>query len=135
MGEFHAVLVALRHAHIFGRAVAFSGSYEPWDWHGWGDSDTDTYLTDPMQFLPRTYGGHLEHLRARLYLTLVVGSGQWEDSTGCNASSPATRRASWARNRFPHEMHIWGSEWPHDWPSWRAQARGVYHAAVGLERD
>ena len=89
MGAFHAVLFALRHAHVFSRAVAFSGAYEPWNWHAWGDSDQDTYLTDPMQFLPRTYGAHLEHLRSKLYLTLVVGSGR------CGRTPPARTRRRW----------------------------------------
>jgi len=121
LGAFHAVLFALRHAHVFHHAVAFSGSYDPWSWHGWGDSDADTYLTDPIQFLPRTFGGHLDHLRAQLHLTLVVGSGQWEDSTGANAS---TRQLAdiLSDRQIPHELHVWGPEWPHDWSSWRAQA-------------
>jgi esterase/lipase superfamily enzyme len=129
MGAFHAVLFALRHAHVFGRAVAFSGAYEPWNWHAWGDSDQDTYLTDPMQFLPRTYGDHLEHLRSRLYLTLVVGSGRWEDSTGAHASTLALAGLL-ADRRIPHELHVWGPEWPHDWPSWKAQA-AVYLPQLG----
>ncbi|SDP22808.1 Esterase/lipase superfamily enzyme [Nakamurella panacisegetis] len=121
IGAFHSVLFALRHAHVFHRAVGFSGAYDPWAWHAWGDSDDDTYLTDPVQFLPRTYGGHLEHLRRSLYLTLVVSSGRWEDTTGANAS---TRKldAILGDKQIPHEMHVWGPEWPHDWPSWRAQA-------------
>jgi esterase/lipase superfamily enzyme len=129
LGAFHAVLFALRHAHVFHRAVAFSGSYDPWEWHGWGDSDEDTYLTDPVQFLPRAYGGHLDHLRAQLYLTLVVGSGQWEDSTGALAS---TRRldAILSERAIPHESYVWGPEWPHDWSSWRVQA-AVYLPPLG----
>ncbi|MET3806478.1 esterase/lipase superfamily enzyme [Nakamurella sp. UYEF19] len=129
LGAFHAVLFALRHAHVFTRAVAFSGSYDPWNWHAWGDSDDDTDLTNPMQFLPRTYGGHLDHLRASLYLTLVVGSGQWEDSTG---SLDSTRRlaAVLADKQIAHEIYVWDSQWPHDWPSWRAQA-AVYLPLLG----
>jgi esterase/lipase superfamily enzyme len=129
LGAFHAVLFALRHAHVFGRAVAFSGAYNPWDWHGWGDSDLDTYLTTPVQFLPRADNGHLDHLRAALYLTLVVGSGQWEDTTGANASTRELASIL-AQKQIPHELHIWGTEWPHDWPSWRAQA-AVYLPALG----
>ena len=129
MGAFHAVLFALRHAHVFSRAVAFSGAYEPWNWHAWGDSDQDTYLTDPMQFLPRTYGAHLEHLRSKLYLTLVVGSGRWEDTTGAHASTLALAGLL-ADKHIAHELHVWGPEWPHDWPSWKAQA-AVYLPQLG----
>ncbi len=129
MGAFHAVLFSLRHTHVFSRAVALSGAYEPWDWHGWGDSDQDTYLTSPLQFLRRTYGEHLDQLRYRLYLTLVAGSGLWEDSTGASASTRALAVVL-AEKHIPHELHIWGQEWPHDWPSWRAQA-AVYLPPLG----
>jgi esterase/lipase superfamily enzyme len=129
LGAFHAVLFALRHTHVFGRSVAFSGSYNPWDWHGRGDSDADTFLTNPVQFLPRTSGGHLDYLRAGLFLTLVVGSGRWEDSTGSNSS---TRQLAGILDgkHIPNELHVWGSEWPHDWTSWRAQA-AVYLPPLG----
>lgn len=129
MGAFHAVLFALSHPHVFGRAVGLSGCYDPWQWHGWGDSDADTYLTDPVQFLPRVHGDHLDFLRSALHLTLVVGSGQWEDSTGATAS---TRQLAGilANRHIPHELQVWGPEWPHDWPSWRAQA-AVYLPPLG----
>ncbi len=121
MGAFHAVLFALRHAHIFGRAVALSGSYDPWKWQAWGDSDQDTHLTNPMRFLPLTHGDHLEYLRRTLHLTLVVGSGMWEDTTGA-ADSTQQLAGLLAAKEISHDLFVWGYEWPHDWPSWRAQA-------------
>ncbi len=87
MGAFHAALFALRHAHLFRRVIAFSGGYNPRDWRGWGDQDTDAYLTNPLEFLPGVHDDHLDHLRRQLYLTLVVGSGQWEDTTGAHDST------------------------------------------------
>lgn len=24
--------------------------------------------------------------------------------------------------QIPHDLFVWGPQWPHDWPSWRAQA-------------
>lgn len=129
MGAFHAVLFALRHAHVFGRAVGLSGNYDPWAWRAWGDDDEQTYLTSPLQFVRNLSGGHLDHLRSRVALTLVVGSGMWEDTTGANHS---TRELAGllAEQQLRHELHVWGSEWPHDWPSWRAQA-AVYLPALG----
>ena len=63
MGAFHAVLFALRHPHVFARAVGLSGSYDPWTWRAWGPADDETYFTNPMQFLPGAHGGHLDYLR------------------------------------------------------------------------
>lgn len=121
MGAYHAILFALRHAHVFSRAIGFSGAYNPWAWHGWGEGTAATYAIDPSDFLQHVDGEHLDFLRRTLQLTLVVGSGSWEDSTGANAS---TRQLAGilAAKQIPHELHVWGHEWPHDWSSWRAQA-------------
>jgi esterase/lipase superfamily enzyme len=129
LGAFHAVLFALRHPHVFGRAVGLSGNYDPWTWRGWGPADDDTYFTNPFQFLPGTHGGHLDYLRSRLAITLVVGSGMWEDSTGSNGSTRALAGVL-ADKQIPHELFVWGNEWPHDWPSWRAQS-AIYLPALG----
>jgi esterase/lipase superfamily enzyme len=129
LGAFHAILFALRHPHVFGRAVAFSGNYDPWSWRGWGPSDEETYFTCPLQFVPGLHGGHLDYLRSRLFLTLVVGSGMWEDTTGANYSTHLLAGAL-ADKQIPHEFFVWGHEWPHDWSSWRAQA-AVYLPALG----
>ncbi|WP_111766860.1 esterase family protein [Nakamurella deserti] len=129
MGAFHAVLFALRHPHVFRRAVAFSGAYDPRAWRGWGEQDELSYLMSPFQFLPQLDGDHLAYLRSQLFLTLVVGSGQWEDTTGANASTHALDGLL-SEKRIPHECFDWGAEWPHDWSSWRAQA-AVYLPALG----
>lgn len=129
MGAFHAVLFALRHAHVFSRVVALSGSYDPWSWHAWGEADEETYFSHPLALLSGSQGDHLDYLRRTLFLTLVVGSGMWEDSTGAHESTRGLARLL-AEKQIPHELHIWGHEWPHDWPSWRAQA-AVYLPQLG----
>lgn len=126
LGAFHALLFALRHPHVFPRSVSFSGNYDPSTWHGWGDED---YFTNPFRFVPGLGGDHLDYLRRRLFLTLVVGSGQWEDSTGAKPSTYAMAHVLQDKG-IPHEMFDWGWEWPHDWPSWRAQV-AVYLPALG----
>lgn len=126
MGAFHALLFALRHPHVFSRSVSLSGNYDPYTWDGWGDED---YFCNPFRFVPGLGGGHLDYLRSRLYLTLVVGSGQWEDTTGANPSTHAMGNLLREKG-IPHQVYEWGWEWPHDWPSWRAQA-AVYLPALG----
>ena len=122
LGAFHAVLFSLRHPHLFPRALAFSGNYDPWSWRGWGDLGEQAFNTNPTQFLRSVPQGHLDYLRSQLYLTLVVGSGSWEDTTGANSSTRQLAHLLGVAG-LPHEMHVWGSEWPHDWPSWQAQAQ------------
>ena len=126
MGAFHAVLFALRHAHLFPHALAMSGNYDPRSWRGWGESSSEEYLTNPTQFVPGLGDGHLDFLRSAVRISLVVGSGQWEDTTGAHSSTH--RLAEMLHDKgITHDLFVWGREWPHDWPSWRAQAASYLH--------
>jgi len=129
LGAFHAALFALRHAHLFPRAVGMSGNYDPRSWRGWGEHSDDLYFTNPMEFVHGLGGAHLDYLRSAVRLTLVVGSGQWEDTTGALHSTIEFAEAL-GHKGIDHDLFVWGGEWPHDWPSWRAQA-ATYLPALG----
>lgn len=120
LGAFHAVLFGLRRADHFPLAIGLSGNYDPSSWHGWGERGDAAYLTNPVDFVPHLHGEHLDWLRERLSVLLVVGQGQWEDSTG---SLPSTRHfADVLRGKgLRCQLDVWGYDVPHDWPSWRAQ--------------
>ena len=78
---------------------------------------------------PGSAADHLDYLRAGCSSPWSSGRGQWEDTTGAKPSTYAM--ANLLRDKgIPHEMYDWGWEWPHDWPSWRAQA-AVYLPALG----
>lgn len=117
MGAFHAVTLALRRADRFPLAIGLSGNYAPHDWHGWGDVP---YFHSPLAFVPGLEGDHLEWLRSRLSVLLVVGQGMWEDTTGSLDSTRALAGALQAKG-LRCELDVWGHDVPHDWPSWRAQ--------------
>ena len=90
LGAYHAVNIALRHAHVFPFAMGFSGNYDPTTWHAWGDRGDATYFNNPMSYVPNLEGGHLDWLRERVSLLLVVGQGAWEvDPTGALPSTLA----------------------------------------------
>jgi esterase/lipase superfamily enzyme len=121
LGAFHAANIALRHAHLFPRALCLSGSYDPGEWHGWGERGTAAYFHNPIDYVANLNGDHLAWLRSRVHLTLVVGQGAWEiDPT---RALPSTRRFAdvLSSKGIPHELDVWGYDFPHDWPSWRAQ--------------
>ena len=120
LGAYHALLFALRRADMFPLALCFSGNYDPSSWHGWGERGDAAYFTNPVHFVPHLHGDHLDWLRSRLSVLLVVGQGMWEDSTG---SLPSTRQmAGLLEERgLRYELDVWGFDVPHDWPSWRAQ--------------
>jgi esterase/lipase superfamily enzyme len=124
LGAFHAVNLALKRPDRFPLAVGMSGNYDPASWDGWGERGDAVYFNNPMDYVQRLGGEHLDWLRSRANVLLVCGQGMWEDTTGALESS--RRLASGlAAKGIQHELDLWGHDVPHDWPSWRAQI--VHH--------
>jgi len=120
LGAFHAANFALKRADLFPLAMCFSGNYDPSAWRAWGERGNEAYFNNPLDYVGHLSGDHLEWLRSQVSLLLVVGQGQWEDTTGALG---CTRRfaALLADKGIKHELDVWGHDVPHDWPSWRAQ--------------
>jgi esterase/lipase superfamily enzyme len=118
-GAYHAANLALRRADVFPIAICQSGVYDVAG-VGWGERSDAVYFNNPMDYVVHLQGDHLDWLRGQVSLLLVCGSGQWEDTTGALESS---RRFSGllAEKGLRHELDVWGPEFPHDWPAWRAQ--------------
>ena len=123
LGAFHAVNIALRHADVFPLAIGLSGNYDPTTWNSWGDPGMATYFNNPMAYVPNLDGGHLDWIRSRLSILLVVGQGMWEVSP--TRALPSTRAFAdvLAAKGLRFELDLWGYDVPHDWPSWQAQLR------------
>ena len=120
LGAFHALLFALRRADLFPLAIGMSGNYDPSSWNGWGERGDEAYFANPVEFVPNLHGDHLDWLRSRLSVLLVVGQGMWEDTTGSLLST--TRMAELLQDKgIRCELDLWGHDIPHDWPSWRRQ--------------
>jgi esterase/lipase superfamily enzyme len=118
LGAFHAANFALKRADLFPLAICLSGNYDPSSWRAWGEM---TYFNNPMSYVANLHGDHLDWLRSRVSLLLVVGQGAWEvDPT---RSLPSTRAFAerLAEKGIRHELDVWGFDIPHDWPSWRSQ--------------
>ena len=120
MGAFHAANLALKRADLFPLAICMSGNYDPSHWHGWGERGESTYFNNPMDYVGHLHGDHLDWLLSRLRLLLVVGQGQWEDTTGSLESTRAFAGVLESKG-LRCELDVWGYDVPHDWVSWRAQ--------------
>lgn len=121
LGAFHAANLALKRADLFPLALCFSGNYDPTSWRAWGEQGPETYFNNPMSYVQNLHGEHLDWLRGRLSLLLVVGQGAWEEQpTGALPSTLEFARRL-ADKQIRHELDLWGYDTPHDWPSWRAQ--------------
>ena len=101
LGAYHAVNFALKHAHVFPLAMGFSGNYDPTTWHAWGEQGDATYFNNPMAYVANLDGGHLDWLRERVSLLLVVGQGAWEVSTRpVRCRAPERSRICWHARGF-----------------------------------
>jgi esterase/lipase superfamily enzyme len=118
-GAYHAANFALKRADLFPIAICQSGVYDV-SGVGWGERGDAVYFNNPMDYVVHLSGDHLGWLRDRVSLLLVCGSGQWEDTTGALESTRGFAGLL-AEKGLRHEIDVWGPEFPHDWPAWRAQ--------------
>lgn len=123
LGAYHAANFALKRADLFPLALCFSGNYDPTTWRAWGEQGDATYFNNPMAYVANAEGDHLDWLRSRVSLLLVVGQGAWEVSPTQSLPSTHAFADLLSRKGIRHELDVWGFDVPHDWPSWQAQLR------------
>ncbi len=113
IGALWAVEMIARHPDIVRAAVCMSGTFDlsPWLYGHWSD---DFYFSSPLDFLPGLGGWQLDRLRER-FIVLACGSGRWEEP------DESWRMADVLGSKgVPNRIDQWGTEWDHDWPTWRA---------------
>jgi esterase/lipase superfamily enzyme len=121
LGAYHALNFTLKRADLFPQAICLSGNYDPTGWRAWGERGDATYFSNPADYLRNLGGDHLDWLRSRVYVVLVVGQGDWETHpTGSLPSARSTAELLSAKG-IPHELDVWGHDVAHDWPWWRRQ--------------
>jgi esterase/lipase superfamily enzyme len=121
MGAYHALNFALTRADLFPVAICQSGSYDPAQWHAWGERGEAAYFTNPTDYVPHLSGRHLDWLRGRVHVVLTVGQGPWEVNP--TSSLPEAHRMAGllAERGIPHELDVWGHDSAHDWDWWQRQ--------------
>lgn len=115
VGAYNALAAICRHPDVFSAAVCMSGTYDLSAFID-GEVDEDWYHASPLHFVPNLHGDHplLGGLRSRFVL-LAHGTGRWE------SPEQSWRVADVLGDRgIPNRVDEWGSEWDHDWPTWRA---------------
>jgi esterase/lipase superfamily enzyme len=113
-GALHSMNLFLKRPHLLNGVIALSGVYDLTEYTK-GYYDEDVYFNSPQHYMPNL-GDHgiLEGIRRSHHLHIFSGSGPYEDP---NASrSFASILYSKGIN---YELDVWGSEWPHDWNTWR----------------
>ena len=113
IGAFQAMAVLCRYPDVFSKALCMSGTYDLLRFlkaHPTGDFR----VSSPLHWLPDLQEGeHLTRLRERFVL-LASGEGNAEDI----GESWRVAAALGAKG-IPNRVDSWGTEWSHDWPTWR----------------
>ena len=121
LGAYHAVHLTFQRADAAPLAIGLSGNYDPTTWNGWGELGDATYFANPTAYVANMEGDHLDWVRSRVSILLVVGEGAFEVSP--TRSLPGTRAFAdlLSRKGIRHELDVWGHDSAHDWPWWQRQ--------------
>jgi esterase/lipase superfamily enzyme len=114
-GALHSMNLFLKRPDLINGVIAMSGVYDLTEYSK-GQWDDDVYFNSPQHYMPNlTDHNQLEQIRRSHHIHLFSGSGDYEDP---NASRSF---ASILYNKgINYELDIWGSEWKHDWETWRS---------------
>ena len=114
-GAYHAVNIAFRHPHLFGRVLALSGKY---DMRGFfnGYYDENIYYNTPSQYVPNLNDHN--QLEAMRHMDIIIVAGEHDPNIENNR---ALSRALWSKS-VPHAFREWNG-WSHDWPYWQQMVR------------
>lgn len=113
IGAFNAVATVCRHPDAFRMAIAMSGTYDLSKYLQ-GRMNQDFYFSSPLHYLPELEGPQLDKLKER-FILMPSGEGDWEDI------GESWRMAGvLGAKGVPNRVDPWGTEWKHDWVTWRA---------------
>lgn len=114
LGALHAANNFLRRPDIFSGTIAMSGSYDLKDYTK-GFFDDNCYFNSPEDYLPHWNDGYMIDKMRQAKIIIASGQGNYENPHA------SRRLANILHSKgVPHELSLWGNEWTHDWPTWRA---------------
>jgi esterase/lipase superfamily enzyme len=114
-GALHSANLFFKRPDLINGCIPMSGVYELTEYTK-GHYDDDVYFNSPMHYLPNL-SDHtiLEQIRGNGHIHLLSGSGSHEDPESARRLAGILYgKGIW------YELDIWGPEWGHDWPTWRA---------------
>lgn len=114
-GALHSMNLFLKRPDILNGVIAMSGVYDLTEYSKGFYSD-DVYFNSPMHYMPNLADhGILEQIRKSHHIHILTGSGAYEDP----GSSGRFAKVLYDKG-INYELDVWGPEWTHDWPTWRA---------------
>lgn len=126
IGAFNALASICRYPDAFTHALCMSGTYDLERFLK-APITRDFYVASPLHYLHELDGSRLDALRGRFVL-LASGEGEAEDI------GESWRIAAELGGRgIPNRVDSWGTEWKHDWPTWRNMLHRYTPELVGGE--
>lgn len=114
-GALHSANLFFHRPDLINGCIAMSGVYNLMEYTK-GYYDENVYFNSPMHYMPNlTDHNILEQIRRSSHIHIFSGSGPYEDPN----SSREFAGILYGKNIW-YELDIWGQEWGHDWPTWRA---------------
>jgi len=115
LGALHAANMFFRRPDVFAGVIAMSGVYDLGTYTK-GYWDDTCYFNSPVHYLPNLHDEHqLSQMRNGKKIYFGSGRGNYEDP-----QASVTIGEILSAKGIPHEIDLWGYEWKHDWPTWRA---------------
>lgn len=114
-GALHSMNLFLKRPDLIDGVIAMSGVYDLTEYTK-GFYDEQVYFNSPSHYIPNLNDEwNLNHIRKSNHIHILTGSGDYEDPQ-------ASRNFSGVLNSkgINHNLDVWGTEWKHDWPTWRA---------------
>ena len=114
-GALHSANLFLKRPDMINGCIAMSGVYNLMEYTK-GYYDDDVYFNSPMQYMTNLSDHNvLEQIRRSSHIHIFSGSGPYEDPNSSREFAGILyNKGIW------YELDIWGEEWSHDWPTWRA---------------
>lgn len=114
-GALHSMNLFLKRPDIIDGVIAMSGVYDLTEYSD-GYFDEQVYFNSPMHYM-KNLEDHsiLEQIRKSPNVHILTGSGAYEDPNASRNFAGLLYSKG-----INYELDVWGEEWKHDWPTWRA---------------
>jgi esterase/lipase superfamily enzyme len=114
-GALHAMNLFCKRPDIINGVISMSGEYDLSEYTK-GFYDEQVYYNSPMKYMPNLSNNwYLENIRKSHHIHILTGSGAHEAPNAAKQFA----RILYDKNIW-YELDVWGPEWSHDWPTWRA---------------
>ncbi len=114
-GALHSMNLFLKRPDLINGVIAMSGVYDLTEYSK-EYFDEQVYFNSPMHYIPNLSDhAMLEEIRKSQHIHILSGSGDYEDPDASRAFAAVLYGKG-----ITYELDIWGEEWKHDWPTWRA---------------